>query len=622
MVIITSAVKSLAERIRLKITLIALHQISMETQVPLYRCLGILALSAALKTKDIDVELLDLSKFTTGVGLDYDTMITNVIRDILSSKPNVLGFSTMSNNIVMALEICRRIKEKDSEIITILGGPGASFSAGRILSSFKDVDIIVRGESDSALPELISQIKHEKVMNQIKGVILRDGTKIIDHGWPDPIEDLNSLPIPDYAVCRADVDSEEPVTLEVGRGCPFACTFCSTSSFFKRKFRVKSVNRVLEEIKEIQDIFGSKRIKLNHDLLTYNREYMISLCDKLSTLDNTIRWSCSARLDTLDDEILRRMKDAGCDSIYLGIETVTERMQRKINKRLDLSNFEELLRTAIELDFRVILSFVIGFPEETKADIIELWKFVIYAKSIHPLKVIIQIHSLVPEPGSELFETLSENLVYDDYGGPGHSDFPPIGWTHLREMIKSHPDIFPNYYYINSPSLQRENIIRQVYLGQVVDAIGTCSVQFAYSILGDKLAETLVEKIEMIELPESKWPAIDYRVMMDSIRKIILELLEGNNGNELLYDALVQAELAFMDVARQKPDHFEFLETWYHTIEHMNKIMGHEYDASKLDKQPRTIFIFWDEQTDRIAFKELSFELAEQRRKISRLEKE
>lgn len=606
----------------MKVTLIAMHQISMETQVPLVRCLGVLALSSALKDSAIEVEVLDLSKFTVGDTLDFDSLIQNVVGAILSSNPNVVGLSTMSNNIVMALEICLRVKEKCQDIITILGGPGASFNAENIISSFKQVDIIIRGEADNTLRMVIEQLEKEDVIKPIKGVVFRDRDEILDYGWPDPIKDLDSLPIPDYEICDTDIDVDEAVTLEVGRGCPFACIFCSTSSYFKRKFRVKSVSRIVREIRLIQQRFGKRRIKMNHDLLTFNREYIISLCDELSKLDPTVEWGCSARLDTLDDEILRKMKLAGCDRIYLGIESMTDKMQQRINKKLDLTVLDDILATAIGLNFRVILSFVIGFPEETESDIDALWSFILHAKSLYPHKVVTQVHALVPEPGSELFSQMSDSLVYDDYGGPGHSDFPPLGWTHLRKIIKKHPNIFSSYYYIDESSVKRENILKQVFLGHVVDGPATCSIQFAYSVLGEKVVEALVKRIEEIEIPLPKWPGMDYRVTMESVRRIIIELFGDDNDGFLQYDAIVEAEIAIADVTRERPNHYKYIEGWYHPIHLMKKVTGLEYDSSKLDKQPRTFLIFWNEETNAAAYVELSFEVAELRRRLGRLEKE
>lgn len=600
--------------IHLKITLIATHQLSMESEVPLFRCLGILALSAALKRKDIDVDVLDLSRFNIGVASDYDSIIENVSSAISSSVPEILGFSTMSNNIVVALEICRRVKEKHPEIITILGGPGASFSAGGIMASFDQVDFIIRGEADSIFPELIEQMQKNRPMTSINGVVYRDGEKIVDSGWPEPITDLDSLPIPDYEICSEDDALDEPVTVEVGRGCPFACTFCSTSSFFKRKFRVKSVNRIVEEIALVQQRFGNRRIKMNHDLLTFNRDYIISLCDALSKLDPSIEWGCSARLDTLDDEILSTLKRGGCDTIYLGIEVMTSRMQQEINKRLDLSRLDDILESAIGLDFRLILSFVIGFPEETRSDIDALWEFIFRAKSTYSIKITTQVHSLAPEPGSMLFETKKENLVYDDYGGPGHSDFPPISWTYLREMIRTHSDIFPTYFYIDSPTIQRKNILKQVFLGHVVDGPSTCSLQFAYLVLGNKLPKTLIENIEEIELPKPNWPGMDYRDTMESVQRIVSDLIDDDDLR-LQYYSIGKAEIAMHDIRIAKQDRFEYIEVEYHPIQFMKKITGLEFDSSKLDKRLRTMFIFWDEKTNGIGYTELSDEITEIRRR-------
>jgi radical SAM superfamily enzyme YgiQ (UPF0313 family) len=585
----------------------------METEVPLFRCLGILALSAALKRKEIDVDVLDLSSVSVGVASDFDAILKDTLDAISSSGPDVLGLSTMSNNIVVALEICRRVKKKHPEIVTILGGPGASFSADRIMASFNYVDIIIRGEADSAFPELIEQMQNDGTMKLIKGVIYREEDKIIDSEWPEPIADLDSLPIPDYESCSADVAIDEPVTLEVGRGCPFACTFCSTSSFFKRKFRVKSVNRIIEEISLVQRRFGNRRIKMNHDLLTFNRDYIISLCDALTELDTPIQWGCSARLDTLDEEMLITLKHAGCDRIYLGIETMTSRMQQIINKRLNLNKLEDILETAIGLDFKLILSFVIGFPEETQTDIEALWSFIFYVKSTYSLKINTQVHSVVPEPGSKLFEMMKESLVYDDYGGPGHSDFPPISWTYLRKMIRTNPDIFPTYFYINSPTMQRQNILKQVFLGNIVNGPATCSLQFAYSVLGNGIVNKLIENIAIIDLPKPNWPVVDYRDTMESVRRIVLDLFDDEDSR-LQYDSIATAEITMHDIRKDK-DHHEFIDVEYHPIQLMKKITGLEFDSSQLDKRSRTLLIFWDEKTNGIGYMEMSDNVTQLRKK-------
>jgi radical SAM superfamily enzyme YgiQ (UPF0313 family) len=585
----------------------------METKIPLFRCLGVLALSSALRNESIEIEVLDLSDLNVGDISDYDGALDKVSDAIVSTNPEIVGLSTMSNNIVVALEICRRIKEAHPDIVTILGGPGASFSAKEILESFKQVDVIIRGEADISFPELVVQIQSNGSIIPIKGVVYREDDQILDNGWSDPIKDLDSLPFPNYEICSKDVDVEEAVSIEMGRGCPFACTFCSTSSYFKRKFRMKSIDRVISEIKLVQERFGEeRRIKMNHDLLTFNRKYIISLCDALSELDTPISWGCSARLDTLDDEILSRMKEVGCDRIYLGIETVTERMQEIINKRLDLTRLDDTVRVAVELGFTLVLSFVIGFPEETDDDLNALWEFIFRAKSIHLLKVKIQVHSLVPEPGSKLFDTMKDYLVYDDYGGPGHSDFPPVHWTELREMIKNHPEIFPTYYYIKNQTIQRQNILKYVFLGQAVDGFSKSSMQFAYSLFGSKVPKLLIENIAYIELPRPSWPKMDYRGTIESIQRILISLFEERDS-ELQYNSIVKAELANVEVARNRPEYSEFIDVWYHPLHLMRKVTGLDYDPKQLDKRLRTICIYWDEKAQSIGYSELTDDLVKLR---------
>ncbi|MHA2223163.1 MAG: B12-binding domain-containing radical SAM protein, partial [Candidatus Thorarchaeota archaeon] len=326
----------------MRVVLVATHQISMDYKIPLYRCLGILALASALREESIDCDVLDLSKFHNLSTSDLETVMTEIIDMILDAKPDIFGLSTMSNNLPLALEIAKRLKEQNSDLIVIFGGPGVSFLAQETMESFPFIDAVVRGEADRVFPKYIKDLT-EGDASSVPGLVHRVSSDIVDHGWPKPIDDLDELPIPLYSSCSKQENEESTIYLEVGRGCPFNCTFCSTSQYFKRKYRMKSPQRVIKEISLVQNILDAKTIAFSHDLFTLNKDYVIALCQSLKEHQPPIKWGCSSRLDTLDTELLKHMSEAGCYGIFLGIEVGTPAMQERINQKLDLSRLLEVV---------------------------------------------------------------------------------------------------------------------------------------------------------------------------------------------------------------------------------------------------------------------------------------
>jgi radical SAM superfamily enzyme YgiQ (UPF0313 family) len=409
---------------QLKVVLIAVHQISMDEAIPLHRCLGVLALAASLQKSSIDCEILNLRVFNNSINQEYEEFMSALVERIIITEPDILGFSTMSNNLPLALDLSRRIKDKQPNLHIMLGGPGASFQAVEILQAFPSIDAIIRGEADFAFPLYVQARIRGETTPEIPGLVYNLPTGIVDNGWPAPIIDLDDLPIPMYGLCEVPKGYTKAISLEIGRGCPFKCIFCSTSAFFKRKYRTKSVERVIEEICYIEKELGVRNVLLTHDLLTFDSEYLLHLCRRLENHNPPIRWACSARLDTINQYIIKKMTEAGCRGVFIGIEVGTSRMQKLIGKRLNLNLFHDVIQLMVKYDLPHTLSFIVGIPGEERADLKALLALIFQAKMLSSWKASIQIHVLTPEPGSKILADLKDTLVYDDQGSPGTSGVP------------------------------------------------------------------------------------------------------------------------------------------------------------------------------------------------------
>jgi len=594
-----------------RVILSATHQISMKFRIPLYRCLGILALAASLKERDIHCEVLDLSEYHHLSTLEnLDDVLDSIVTKIIHSNPNVLGFSTMSNNIILALEICQAVKKQLPEVYTILGGPGASFNALEIMNSFPSIDAIIRGEAEKALPDLVEQLIEGIDAPKVQGLVSRHNEETIDQRWPQPIENLDHLPLPLYELCRFDKEKDrQSVSLEIGRGCPFGCTFCSTSVYFKRRYRVKSIERILSEISLIQKQLGQRTVIFNHDLLTFDRAFIEELCNGLKQQTPLIRWGCSARLDTIDESILIEMREAGCERIFMGVEVATERMQKVIRKRLDLTQVQETIELLMKHNFVITLSFIVGFPEEQTVDYEALWSLIFKLLSMNQDNITIQVHALAPEPGSAIFDEWKEHLRYDEYGSPGHSDLP-VQWIKQREIIKQHPVIFPGYFYFDAPSIHRSEILKHVFLGDVVTGTSTYSLQLAYQYLGQLLPLKLVENIGNFPDPPTHSHIGSYVVFMESIRSLLNRLLSENEDVKHQYDSIAQWEVAMQQIIDRKPSpHIETIDVHYNPVDLVEYLKGDLKDMPSLFKEAKRIAVFWDEKTQSAKAAEITPEI-------------
>ena len=184
----------------------------------------------------------------------------------------------------------------------------------------------------------------------------------------DKLIDLDTLPYINFDLIPY-ANKIESFPLDVGRGCPYNCKYCSTKSFWKRTYRLKSSSRIILEIKDIMQKYNVNRFEFQHDLFTADKHRIIHFCDSLMNEKIDIKWSCSCRIDTLDKEMIEKMSLAGCDSIFLGIETGSQYMQKVINKNLNLANIWNIITLLQQYNFKIKVSFIYGFPEEKQDDI-------------------------------------------------------------------------------------------------------------------------------------------------------------------------------------------------------------------------------------------------------------
>src|SRR5579864_729666 len=194
---------------------------------------------------------------------------------ICEHNPDMLGFMTECDSYHHVLQIMEEVKSMRPSCYCVLGGPHASAVARKTMERHSHVDAIVSGEGEYSLVELVAACE-EGHTEAIPGVLRRDSAGEILEGGPRPLaSELDDLPAPAYDLYPGS--PEEEIFVEVGRGCPFQCSFCSTAPFWQRKHRVKSPGRILQEIQVVQRLYQSKRVHFTHDLLTTDKRWVADL---------------------------------------------------------------------------------------------------------------------------------------------------------------------------------------------------------------------------------------------------------------------------------------------------------------------------------------------------------
>jgi len=328
------------------------------------------------------------------------------IFDFNNSNPNIedikdfdlVGISIKSFTQDPGLEIIRKIKDKNKLIMT--GGPHLIIDGYNFIKQNKDIDIAIIGEAEETVVDLIKNIKNLK---KVKGIYYRDKNKVMKTETRKFIDNLDKLEFPDFSYFNTRIKVYPLVT---SRGCPFNCTYCSVNLVSGRKWRFRSVNSVIKELKHAIKKYNIKEFDIIDDDFTLDMNRAKEFCKALIKENLNLKWSCpnGIRADKVDYELLSLMKQSGCHSVSYGIESGDPYVFEKINKGETLEQVKEAIIMSKKLSFYVQGKFIIGLPYSTKKTFKNSLKF---ALSL-PLDEA-NWNMLVPYPGTQVYDWVMKN---------------------------------------------------------------------------------------------------------------------------------------------------------------------------------------------------------------------
>lgn len=416
--------------------------------------LGILALAAMLEHAGFDPHVVDLNvwEYEHAFGRACRTGFSAVAADRLASlNADVIGFGTICSSYPLTLRIAETVKRFRPASTVLLGGPQASVVDGTTLRHCPFVDFILRGEADRSIVEFATRLSSGAGVENVSGLThRRQGQPCRNPDAPVVLE-LDELPLPAFHR-HPTMGPRHSIPLELGRGCPFACTFCSTNDFFRRRYRLKSPARLLREMDELAARYSATYFDLTHDMFTVDRRRVVSFCEAMLASGRGHRWGCSARTDFVDEELIELMARAGCVSVFFGIESGSARLQKVIGKGLDLDEARRSVRMTGEHGMSTTASLIVGFFEEEQADLRATLGFI--GEVLRHEKVRAHLHLLAPLAGTPVEAQFRGSLLLEEI--PSTQSLS--GWSQEpeeRALIARFPEMFPNFYAVPTPHLDR-----------------------------------------------------------------------------------------------------------------------------------------------------------------------
>jgi radical SAM superfamily enzyme YgiQ (UPF0313 family) len=393
--------------------------------------LGILYLASILLEKKYKVGVID-------VGAE-NFSVSQLIEKIRSTNPKIIGISSMTANIRGAVQVAEVIRKNFPRIKIGLGGPHISADPEFINRFFSLFDFGIIGEAEITLPQIVEKILNNQSFERIvRGEIIENVDVI-----PEPARDLVShLPYKKGAMIFSS------------RGCPYQCIFCSRPAISK-KIRYRSPYLIVNEMENIFKRTGEDYFLFEDDTLTLKKDHVIGICEELLKRRLRFKWTAITRADCVDEEIIRKMKKAGCIEVTFGVESGSERIRNEIiGKNLRSETIKKAFNLCKKYNIMTNAFLMLGFPTETKKNIKETINFY----KGQPINII-GIHISLPIPGSRLFDLAIKEgkITYDiidkyakgELGDGFHENWPhyiPDGFT-FEQLEKYRKKAYFKFYF-------------------------------------------------------------------------------------------------------------------------------------------------------------------------------
>jgi anaerobic magnesium-protoporphyrin IX monomethyl ester cyclase len=404
-----------------------------------FALLGLGYLAAVLEKNEYQVDVIDCQLLKLSLE-DFTS-------EISKRQPNIVGVTSSTLTYQSALKLVKIVKEACPDCITIAGGPHVTFWDDKALEECPELDIVVRREGEITMLEIVQKIEADKSYDDVLGTTVRKEGKIVKNPDRPYIEDLDGLPFPARHLWPMErlKEYEDILYLATSRGCVYWCEFCTTVRMHGRKYRMRSPKNVVDELEFLHKTYGAKKFTFCDDAFTVDQPRTEALCSEILQRGLKIEWNCGTRVDMITKDLLMKMKEAGCISVWFGVESGTQQVLDAMKKGITPELTIKVLGWVRELGLKPVPNVILGFPGETKKS---AWKTIKFVEKIAPDEVGFY-NVATPFPGTPMYDVVKEKgwlRVTDfDMYDTTHPIFE-TPWLSMKDLGKLREGAFHHYY--------------------------------------------------------------------------------------------------------------------------------------------------------------------------------
>ena len=407
--------------------------------------LGIASLGAVAEKAGHQVDVIDCQ----AERLDYSSFRQR----INNTNPDIVGVTATTLLYNSAIQVISIAKECHPTCVSMLGGSHVSFWDENSLKECPRLDVVVRREGEATFLELMNRLESKKSFRGVLGITFREDGRIVHNEDRPFIENLDELPFPAYHLFPLNAFHRMGRTifpLTTSRGCVYWCDFCSTVRMFGRGYRMRSPKRVVDEMQMLYKKYGESQFTFYDDAFTVNREHVIEICRELKARKMNVSWDCETRVDMIDRDLLTTMRDAGCMTVWFGVESGSEKILGEMNKKIKLDQTRLAFKITHSLGLMAVASAVIGFPGETEDT---AWETINFIKELNPDDI--GFYVATPYPGTPLYQLVREKgwlriTDFDKYDTATPTfETPWLSMERIRQIrYKAHQQFYLRPTYI------------------------------------------------------------------------------------------------------------------------------------------------------------------------------
>jgi radical SAM superfamily enzyme YgiQ (UPF0313 family) len=325
--------------------------------------LGLAQLAACLEGADIPVEILD----TNALGIGWDGLEAAIAR----ADPNLIGITVYTPYMPEVSRTVHIARQAAPQAVIVLGGPHVTFTAEETLRTMPQVDVVVRGEGDQILVDLVRALDAGHGLEHVPGISFHRDGQIVETPAPPPL-DVFTLPMPAFHLLPMDHYRWPELggtfaTILASRGCPFQCTFCSEWPFWRGGWRPYDPEMVVEQLDVLVNRYGRDNIWFGDDCFNVDGDHMAAICEGILRRGIDVNWYYQGRADLLVKykDLLPLTRRAGNRMVQIGIETSNDEQRDELNKQLHTETIKEAVRLLRQHDIVCQGMMIVGLPTDS-----------------------------------------------------------------------------------------------------------------------------------------------------------------------------------------------------------------------------------------------------------------